>query len=99
MASRVRLRFAIDEKVLSDQHLNQSDVLALREVKRKTKLDRWDARRRNTVFNTPIWNGFECGTRKEKKGVSKLSMLTADNLIDIITYWKTHKPTMKYLSS
>ena len=98
MASNVRKRFELDERVLTEEQNGAISTIALKEVKRKVKLNRSRARHHNTVYNTLVWKGFESQIRRHKKSLLNLSMLKAQDLISIVSFWLASKSSAPELA-
>ena len=60
MATQVRKRFEIDEEMLLACKDLATDDQALLEIKRKVRLNRGQARRKKTVYNTSVLKGYDC---------------------------------------
>jgi len=98
MVTKIRERFEVDERLLTNISMDNCSVQALEEIKRKVKLNRGKACMLSPTDQFPLWNGFEGDQRKNKRSLLRRCQLKASDLLAICSFWRAHKPSMSELA-
>ena len=99
MATTIRKRFELDPSLLEGLQASSLSAEALKEMQRALRLNRQHTKYQSRLEASADVPGFESRQRPPKKDVSSRKELTSDDLVCIITHWKSTKCSLKDLAT